>query len=184
MTDSPPKPNEEITGFYSGSKPDAHGRYLREIQSWPDDALEYVHNFIQWLFPLTDPSPVNPRAPVLDRETISAFRSRPDLQQNLRTSFERMLRFYGFQPVPGSPARLERSPNFDDRASNWLSAGNHNHLRITRIIKCLRLLGFELEAKAFFDTLAEIYAVEKKKPRPAISSTTFRFWVSAARDPV
>lgn len=184
MTVAPTRPNEEIIGFYSGAKPDDHGRHLREIQGWPDDALEEVHNFIQWMFPLIDASPVNPRAPVLDRETIAAFRSRPDLQDNLRASFHRMLQFYGLRVLPGSPSRVERAPNFEHRAGNWLSAGNHNHLRITRIIKCLRLLGLESDAQAFFNCLMDIYAVESKKRWPAISSTTFRFWSSAAEDPL
>jgi hypothetical protein len=56
-----------IIAFYSGEAPDDRGRFLREIQQWPDQRLESVHDFIQWMFPLTEPSPVNPDAPVLDR---------------------------------------------------------------------------------------------------------------------
>jgi hypothetical protein len=41
------------------------GRYLREIQEWPDDQLESVHDYIQWLFPLPEPSGFNVAAPAL-----------------------------------------------------------------------------------------------------------------------
>ena len=63
--------NARIIGFLSGESADGEGRYLPEIQQWPDRELEAIHDFIQWMFPLTEPSPVNPEAPVLDAETIA-----------------------------------------------------------------------------------------------------------------
>ncbi len=155
-----------IIAFYSGEAPDDRGRFLGEIQAWPDERLESVHDFIQWMFPLNEPSAVNPRAPVLERETIDEFRSRPELQGNVRASFQRMLRFYGLDKQPGS----------DTKFQNWLSPGNHNHLRITRIIKCLRLLGLEAEAQTFYKCLAGIYEREPRK----ITAETFRFWSEAS----
>src|SRR5580700_3614644 len=119
--------NPRIVGFLSGAAPDAEGRFLAEIQRWPDQRLEDVHDFIQWMFPLAEPSRFNPDVPVLDDETIAEVRSRPELQDAVRISWNRMCQFY-----KGS--------------DHWLSPGNHNHLRITRILKCLRLLGLEAEA--------------------------------------
>ena len=45
--------NTRFIGFYSGEEPDHRGRYLHEIQEWPDDQLEAVHDFIQLAFPIT-----------------------------------------------------------------------------------------------------------------------------------
>ena len=45
--------------------------------------LEAVHDYIQWLFPLPEPSGFNVAAPVLDRDSIQEFRTRPELQQKL-----------------------------------------------------------------------------------------------------
>jgi hypothetical protein len=73
-----------IISFYSGKTPDDRGRYLKDIQQWPDHRLESVHDFIQWMFPLREPSGVNPGAPVLDPATIAEFRSNTGLQDNLR----------------------------------------------------------------------------------------------------
>src|SRR5690348_15032928 len=87
-------PNGTIIGYFSGKAPDDRGRYLRDIQQWPDERLEAVHDFIQWMFPLEEPSPVNPDAPVLDADTIAEIRARPELQAAVRGSFERMRRFY------------------------------------------------------------------------------------------
>ena len=168
--------NPHITGFFGGQQPDGEGRFLRELQIWPDERLESVHDFIQWMFPLTEPSPVNPDAPVLDEETIAVFHARPDLRDALRTSWLRMLAFYG---VELSEGRVTRAASFNQKSANWLWPNNHNHLRITRILKCLRLLGLDEESRVFFDCLADIYASERRKPRPAITERTFEFWQHA-----
>ena len=152
--------NQRIIEFFNGGQPDGAGRYLSELRTWPDQQLESVHDFIQWMFPLTEPSPVNPDAPVLDEDTIREVRSRPELQAQVRASWLRMQQFYG-----GS--------------RQWISPNNHNHLRITRILKCLRLLGLDPEAEAFFKWLEPIYHEERRKPRPGITDRTFRFWQSA-----
>jgi len=140
-----------IIGFYSGTQPDHRGRYLHEVQEWPDDQLESVHDYIQWLFPLPEPSGFNIAAPVLTRESAQEFRTRPELQQQLRSSFLRMMTFYGLEVRSGEHITLTRAPNFAAKATGWLSPGNHNHLRITRILWCLTVLGLEAEAKAFLE---------------------------------
>jgi hypothetical protein len=158
-----------ILGFYAGTMPDDDGRMLADIQQWPDSRLEDVHDFIQWLFPLPEPSPVNPRAPVLDDATIAAFSE----QANLRVSLERMLRFYGLELRAGPV--VSRAPNFQQRALNWLAPNNHNHLRISRILRCCRLLGLAAEARAFLDALQEI-----NPDHPgAITARSSQFWKQA-----
>ena len=82
-----------IIDFYNGTESDHRGRYPREIQEWQDDQLESVHDYIQWLFPLPEPSGFNVAAPVLTRESIRDFLARPDLQENLRVSFLRLMNF-------------------------------------------------------------------------------------------
>ena len=59
-----------------------------------------------------------------------------------------------------------RAPNFAADATGWLSPGDHNHLPITRILRCLTVLGLEAEAKAFLERLAEIYEDEQNKATP------------------
>jgi len=159
-----------ILRYYEGAATDDRGRYLSEIQGWPDARLESVHDFIQWMFPLAERSGANPAAPVLDDHTVREFRSRPELQETLRASFVRMLRFYGLELDSGV---VKRAADFRSKA--WLTPGNHNHLRITRVLKSLRILGLEQDARAFFDCLAEIYASH----RQAISPETFRYWQAA-----
>jgi hypothetical protein len=173
--------NNRILDFYSGASPDHGGRYLQEILEWSDNGLERTHDYIQWLFPLPERSGFNVSAPVLDAGTIHEFRSRLELQRNMRASFVRMLTFYGLEMV-GLPGPIRPSSYFAQRSANWLTESNHNHLRITRILRSLRILGLKAEALAFFDCLAAIYNAEAGNRSPRISDETFRFWRSAATE--
>jgi hypothetical protein len=171
--------NSLIIGFYSGTEPDHCGRYLHDIQRWPDELLEAVHDYIQWLFPLPERSGFNVAAPLLIPESIQEFRTHPDLQEKLRVSFFRMMKFYGFEVRAGEHIMVTRAPNFEAKAKGWRSPGNHNHLRITRILRCLTLLGLDAEAKAFLECLAEIYEDEQNKSVSAISDETMQYWREA-----
>ena len=44
------------------------GDTLDEIMKWPDEWLEEDHDYIQWLFPSTEPSQMNSAAPTLTRD--------------------------------------------------------------------------------------------------------------------
>ena len=175
-----------LVAFYRDGAPDDRGRTLAEILSWDDDRLEAVHDFIQWLFPLSEPSGANPSAPTLDSAAIAAFQASPEMQQRLRQSFDRMVRFYGFagspsaSPDPSSPGpvpTIVRSPSFAARARNWLHPMNHNHLRLTRILRSTLLLGLEAESKALFHALNAIY----REFPDRIPARTHAFWSDASR---
>jgi Opioid growth factor receptor (OGFr) conserved region len=172
--------NSPIIGFYSGTEPDHRGRYLHEIQQWPDEPLESVHDYIQRLFPLPERSEFNVLAPVLNPETVREFRTSPDLRENLLSSFLRMMNFYGLEAHASEQVTVVRMPTFATKAAKWLTPGNHNHLRITRILRCLTVLGLEPEARAFFSCLAEIYEDEQNRPIPAISNETMEYWRKAS----
>ena len=170
---------------------DAQNRTLEEILSWPDSRLESSHNYIQMLFPLPEGSMFNWDAPVIDLAVMEAFLSRNELRQQLRLSFERMLSFYGFQVstefmLPfgsdgNAPAyKIIRTPNWRTRFRNWAVLFNHNHLRITRILRCLRVLGLQRESTAFFAALES----EFENPGIKISENSMRFWRLAVTRPL
>jgi hypothetical protein len=163
-----------LADFYFERAPDYKGRTLQAIWSWGDDTLESVHDFIQVLFPLAEPSRFSARAPILDPATIAAFRANATLRANLLKSLDRMLRFYGLTRVATT---IVRGSNFRERAS-WVNYGDHNHLRITRILKCLRCCGLEEYARAFLAALLDVVA---DYPRE-IGSETVRFWTSAVAE--
>jgi hypothetical protein len=74
-----------------------------------------------------------------------------------------------------------QGPRFVAAAHNWLHAGNHNHLRLTRILRSLRVLGLEREAAALWEALRTLYEREAAAGRRTITPETFAFWRQAAR---
>lgn len=165
-----------LIDFYLGRRPDHRGRRLDEILRQDDDWLEYNHDFIQWLFPLREPSAAAPRAPVLDEETIEAFRENGALRRQLRQSFLRLLSFYGLSWRAGD---VVRSANWPQRKDNWFTRPTHNDLRITRILKSLHTLGLEIEAEALVTGLKELAAAS---PDCGASEETWRYWQRAVAE--
>jgi hypothetical protein len=160
-----------LIAFYRDGARDDRGRTLAEIAAWDDDRLEAVHDFIQWLFPLPERSGANPGAPVLNAEAIAEFRGSAEMRARLRTSFDRMLQFYGLA-WSGDAAAIVRAGNFAARADNWLWPMNHNHLRMTRILRSAQLLGLEMESAALFRALDDLYRDFPGR----ITARTFVFW--------
>ena len=166
-----------IVAYYSGEAPDIRGRMIDDVWGWDDERLESVHDYIQWLFPLAQPSQANPYAPLLSREDAMAFAANEHLRNRLLESFRLMLRFYGLgmRPATADGTIVTKNPSFDIRGRTWLRPGNHNYLRLTRILISSHTLGLVEEARAlqrFLVTLAGEHADE-------ISRGTLSYWIAA-----
>jgi len=145
-----------IVAFLEGQGPDARGRSLFDVLAFDNAALESQHDFIQWLFPLREPSRAEPGSPVLSDAEVEAIKASGMAQCALAAATDRMDVFY--------------------RATHdWLMANDHNHLRITRIIRSLRLLVGDDQADAFRAAiLARVEAT-----RAPISPRSSGYWTTA-----
>lgn len=160
---------------------DARGRTQNSILAWDNGKLESCHDYIQVLFPLPEGSPFNWMAPIVNRVTFDAFRFREELRERLRASFVRILNLYDLQlQSAGADLIVVSADNFSRASGNWVTRFNHNHLRITRIIRSLRVLGLEEEARAFFVILKQTYYGTRGK----ICSRSFMYWSRAAKRPL
>ena len=145
-----------ITAFLEGEGTDARGRTLFDVLAFDDVALERNHDFIQWLFPLREPSRAVPDAPVLTDAEVEAIRGSSMARIALAAATDRMDAFY--------------------RATHdWLMPNDHNHLRVTRIIRSLRLLVGDAEADAF--KAAILSRVEAT--RAPVSARSRGYWATA-----
>jgi hypothetical protein len=165
----------QLVEFYRGAARDSEGRLLKEMWDWSDDQLETRHDYIQWMFPLAEPSQFNRFAPLLTEEDIAAFREDAHLQAQLQKSFERILAFLGLSQ--GEDGKVVEGPNFAGRMPEVWSVMNHNWLRITRIISSLRILGREAKARALYDCLEAFY----RSVRFPIPADTFQYWTEAVQ---
>ena len=158
--------------FYNGTGSDNRGRRIEDVWRFSHDELEDIHDYIQWLFPLAERSDFNPDAPILDQSTIERFQTDENLRRSLERSLEIMLSFYGFR-LDGE--RIVPSATFRQRAANWLTPGNHNYLRLTRILKSLSLLGLGERAAQLLDCLEGVHADNED----VIGARTLAFWRGA-----
>jgi opioid growth factor receptor-like protein len=169
-------PLSPILAYYRGDGRDAAGRYRHEVLRFSTSQLEAVHDYIQWLFPLPEPSQYNQLAPVLTQTDIAAFNEDLDLRARLRESFGVMLAFYGMELAPQpDPPSVRSATAFAHRRSAWISLYDHNYLRITRILRSLSLLGLKAEAIAFLGCLEKLYEVHGA----AIGPVTLEYWRDA-----
>src|SRR5690606_20976501 len=81
-------PMKPLIAFYRGAGRDHRGRTLDEILRHDDDWLERTHDFVQWLFPLREPSGANPFAPLVDDEIRDAFDADAALRASLLASLD------------------------------------------------------------------------------------------------
>jgi hypothetical protein len=139
----------KIIDFYDGISPDSENRMLFDILAQPLDWMEMCHDYIQWLFPLKEESNFNPDAPLLTDEDIREFKNRFGAKSialhNFTEAIEKMLYFLGID-IFWDGFELDAfqlAINFEKQKYTWLGPVNHNALRITRMLSCLSILGFE-----------------------------------------
>ena len=158
LSTSPNRTTPLIVRFYQGDY-SLRGQKLEQIWSYGEDALEYRHDYIQYLFPLPERSFANPDAPLIDRTTFEAFRSDETLREQLRKSFKTMLYFYGFELTTDAKTgdlQIARHKNWTRSMKNWVVPMDHNHLRISRMLRSLRVLGLESESRLLHKALVSV----------------------------
>ncbi|KAL6464448.1 hypothetical protein MHYP_G00267650 [Metynnis hypsauchen] len=124
------------------SRPD--GLFIQDFhQYWFHDynKLENMHSCIQWLFPIQEQG-VNHCAHVLTQKEIKFFRKDEQLKRRLLTSYKLMLDFYGIKLLDENTGVVGHAENWTERFEN-LNRNAHHNLGLTRILKCLGILGFE-----------------------------------------
>ena len=167
-----------LVAFYRGDGRDHRGRSLSDIHAFDLHELEFNHDYIQWLFPLPEPSGVNESAPLLSKDDIAAFAGDASLRKALLQSLQLLLQFYGLDlVVQDENVEVVKSANFDERRGQWLTSGNHNFLRISRILRSLSLLGRGSHALALLKCLEGIYAENAR----IIGHTTVGYWRRALK---
>lgn len=125
------------------------GLNLRWIFTASNVDLEDRHDWIQWAFPIDTPTQFVDGAPVV---TLAEMQALDITQQaNIRRCHAQFATFL-------------------QSTQHWRRGNNHNHLRITRVLRCLTLAGMDELATQFL-----AYATENGQPTPE----TLRYWRDA-----
>lgn len=164
----------DIANFISNYTTDHKGRTCKDILSLNTFWLEADHDFIQWLFPIDTQTKFNKHAPMVDDVAIEEFSGDNALKMRHRNVLDRMLQFYGLMRLNSSLAPAER---ITPATQTWLREKDHNHLRITRILRSLYLLGQQDLARGLSSEFIRIAS-----NNGFVTQQTFNFWTNAVRD--
>ena len=146
----------DLITFLKNEETDFKNRALSDIWAYSDSQIEANHDFIQLLFPLNKASKNSYHGIYLNNEAqVIEIKNNKAIQANILTSANWFLMFL-------------------ERVDYWRVGYNHNHLRITRIIECLRLLIDDNEADKFYKDVLTILGSDIK-----INEKTFKFWAEA-----
>ncbi len=143
---------------------DVFGRTFSEIMNKDNFWWEGCHNHMCMVFPLPEPSGFSEEAPLLTPEDIILIKASPIAMGNILKAFVRYKQFLGLK---------EDYSVYDKSASRRYMIANHNWLRFSRVIRCLRIFGYNEEAVGFYNFLV---SVDIK------SGVSIKYWESAAFD--
>lgn len=185
-----------IIDFLSCKGTDHANRFLYDYWTISNKDMELCHDRIQWLFPLHEASKMAHNFPVIDKSFILSLDSITlyTIQFNLIKNTTFFLRFLG---INNDIVELISTydPKFNPDQINdiltlnlksplqntfvlpyWLHNGDHNLLRITRMLRSLRLFNLGIVSHILFGKvflpLAESYLNYKTKD----------FWTKAVSD--
>ena len=151
----------KIHNFITGVVPHPNGLFIHEILEKDYDWFEAQHDVIQWLFPLFEMSQAQPNAPYLSRTEWELIYTSDKAGQMLVESVQYMLEMY------------EEKPDL------VMCAHNHNHLRVTRMIKCINLFYTVQQALGILDCMV----LRNVNSGSKISDTTLGYWCRALEVP-
>ena len=156
--------------FYNNQISTQSGIYLGDIWKFEEYEYERGHDFIQWVFPSDEVSSVNSLAPTVTNLDIEAFSTSCKLRLRLNRSFIQFLDFLGL-------SMIDDVVYVSNQGKYYLRVlrPNHNWQRITRVLRCLCLLGLKDKARAFFVFLEKTHKVH------GINLITFNYWQKAAQ---
>jgi hypothetical protein len=158
-----------VIDFLRGVGTDFKGRTHADILGCDDIKMEQCHDQIQQIFPIHERSKMTQNDPIITPEIVEEAKKYPEIKENLRKALDRMKRFYRI---------MEYALEDGDVHPMWDSPNDHNFLRITRMIRCLRLFGLEKEAKEFYDEMRYI------DNNIGLSPNACEYWKKAMEDDV
>lgn len=144
-----------ILDFYTLKGTDTEGRSIHDMLQKDDKFWEECHGHFQWVFPLPEASKKQPNSPVATQDDYDAIGSSPELKMRVLSALGRYLAFL-------------------DRTYKWRRATDHNHLRITRVIRCLCRCGLNDDAFEFCEYV-------KAKVGSLVGKQTVWYWEEALK---
>ena len=146
-----------ILAFLEHRGLDYQHRTLKQIWAFSDAKIESTHDFIQWVFPTLEAS----------KSVFDGLKMTPDELELVR------------QSNVATSSILQSSEwfmGFLERSDTWKRSYDHNHLRVTRMLESLVLVGKGQKAKELFTMLTNDNLCTRKG---WLEDTTLNYWKQA-----
>lgn len=138
-----------------------------DIVNFTDDGIEMYHNFIQWIFPTSQPSRFNGNAPTIDGHFAAMLHGNQCALQNYCKSCRRYLHYMDFDCNGDGNICIY----YGDKPFYRLPY--HNFLRMTRMLQSLCETGHPQCSANLF---AQMMTILRTTPDHPISDTTIAYW--------
>ena len=146
----------KLLDFYRNQGTDDQGRSIVDVLGFDLRKMERDHVYIQWLYPLPEQSESQPQSPVMTEADLEEFRSDPGLRAIAREAYQKFASFLQQTWV-------------------WQHPLDHNHLRITRVLRFLVLVGLDAEARGLHGYVAS-------REFDEISERSLWYWAEALEE--
>ena len=166
----------KIIQFYKGNIKSISGYFFDDILKFSDLQLETKHDFIQSLFPLFEKGMAD--SYLLNKKAIKIFKENKKLKIKVLSSLLLMINFYGYEFIykEKTPIDIKRIKPIKRILNNTIIGlySSNNYLRITRIIKFLKLIDLDYYALLFMIGICKDLKSDKKFYKKAKNS--IKFW--------
>jgi len=158
----------DILMFYYGEKIDKCRFVINQVLNFTDIEMEQNHDFIQWLFPTNEQSQFNLNAPLLTDSDTTVFKTNINVKNTVAQAIDRFMYFLGFNAIYPDEINTKVLDNLiiyeptTYATEIMLNEFNHNHMRITRMIKFLKLIN-HWQLELVFNAVHDNCAVEDSK---------------------
>lgn len=161
--------------FLIGEGTDQSGRVLSDYFGFDAAKWEDCHDHMQWAFPTRTKSMYNAKAPTVPDDF--KFDGNAEVTASISELLDRYLASLGVKRAHSEDGTLaflwipSRPEEFV-----WVNKGNHNMLRMTRVLECLNIFGMTAERDALYNML--MYDIAAECPT-YFDARTLVFWVAA-----
>jgi len=149
----------QLTEFLLADGKTSSGKTFGQIMNQQNSEFEMAHDQIQWMFPLPEPSRAQPGSPILTRAEYDELKGGYFHLDRLVSAKRFMLEFLNSYKL-------------------WMVPMDHNHLRISRILKCTSLFRGQPYADDFRVMVWK--ALRDNGRADVINNNTVAHWLAAA----
>lgn len=122
------------------------------------DNVEKDYGLIAWMFPTYHASCFAVNAKPLTKDEAEVFRTNNKIAERVLKSYVLLLDFFGLELIDQETGEIDRNQNYAARYKKAFLTNYHHHLKLTRVLSFLNIVGLRKYAIALVDFLeAEIY---------------------------